>query len=451
MIVTHRALARRTFLRGVGATLALPLLDAMVPALGGAAARAVSTPVRRLGFIYLPNGVAMNATVNHWRPAGEGKAFEFSPILAPLAPFRDNLVVVSGLNQIQAQPFGDGNGDHTRASATWLNGVHPKKTEGSDLRAGITADQVAAEVLGKDTALPSLELIASDLDAVVGQCENSYSCTYLNTLCWRTPTMPLPMENDPRAVFEHLFGDGGTSAERLSRAQKNRSLLDWVTDDLKKLNRSLGAADRTRVGEYTDAVREVERRIQRAEKQADVSTLPPVLERPLGVPSRFDEYVKLMFDLQVLAYQADITRVSTFMLGRELNSRSYPEIGVSEPHHGLSHHGNRPAQLAKYAKVNTFQSELFAYYLEKLRSTRDGDGTLLDSSLLLYGSGLGNPNEHLHTDVALVVAGGIKGGRHVVYPLRDEVPMTNLLVSMLDRVGVSADRLGDSTGSRIDL
>jgi hypothetical protein len=451
MIVTHRALHRRTFLRGVGASLGLPLLDAMVPALSAAAARAVTTPVPRLGFIYIPNGVAMNATINYWRPKGEGAAFEFSPILTPLAPFRDNVVVVSGLNHIQAQPWGDGNGDHTRATATWLNGVHPKKTEGADLQAGITADQIAADVLGRDTALPSLELIASDLDVVAGQCENSYSCAYLNTLCWRTPTTPLPMENDPRAVFERLFGDGGTAAERLSRARKNRSLLDWVTDDLNRLNKSLGSGDRARVSEYVDAVREVERRIQRAEQQADGSALPEVLARPLGVPARFDEYVKLMFDLQVLAYQADITRVSTFMLGRELNSRSYPEIGVSEPHHGLSHHGNRPPQLAKYAKVNTFQSELFAYLLERLRSTRDGDATLLERSVLLYGSGLGNGNEHLHTDVALVVAGAIKGGRHLVYPLRDEVPMTNLLVSVLGKVGVNVERLGDSNGRIVDL
>ncbi len=447
MFISKVALPRRTFLRGVGATLALPLLDAMVPALT-AQAQTAARPNRRLGFIYLPNGVARNFTgINYWTPLGEGQSFEFSPILKPLESFRDRMVVVSGLAQHQADAHDDGaNGDHTRGTSSWLTGVHPKRTEGADIRNGISADQIAAAEIGKDSALPSLEL-AIDLNFLGGQCENSYACAYMNTLSWSSPTTPLPTENNPRIVFSRLFGDGGTAEQRQARARENRSILDSVMADLSRLQGSLGPSDRTKVADYVDSVREVEQRIQRVEKR-NTSELPDLLHQPTGIPERFDEHVKLMYDLQFLAYRADITRVVTFMLGRELNFRTYPEIGITEGHHGLSHHQDNPNQLAKYAKLNTYQTELFGWFLEKLKSTPEGDGTLLDHSLFLYGAGLSNPNLHAHYDLPLVLvgraAGQLKGGRHLVY--KQETPMTNLLLSMLDKVGVRPEKLGDSTG-----
>ena len=450
MFVSKRHLPRRTFLRGVGATLALPLLDAMVPALT-AQSRTAAQPLRRLGFIYMPNGVARNFSgINYWTPLGEGTSFEFSQILKPLEPFRDRMVVVSGLAQHQADAHDDGaNGDHTRGTSSWLTGVHPKRTEGADIRNGISADQIAAAGIGKDTALPSLEL-AIDLNFLGGQCENSYACAYMNTLSWSTATTPLPTENNPRIVFERLFGDGGTSEQRLSRARENRSILDSVMADLTRLQNSLGPSDRTKVTDYVDSVREVERRIQRVE-QRNASDLPD-LNQPSGIPERFDEHVKLMYELQWLAYRADVTRIVTFMLGRELNFRTYPEIGITEGHHGLSHHQDNPNQLAKYARLGTYQAELFSWFLEKLKSTPEGDGTLLDHSLFLYGAGLSNPNLHAHYDLPLVLvgsaAGQLKGGRHIVY--KQETPMTNLLLSMLDKVGVRTEKLGDSTG-RLEL
>ena len=447
MFITKKHLPRRTFLRGMGATLALPLLDAMVPALSAMAATP-GRPVRRLGFIYLPNGVAMNFKgVNYWKPKGVGADFEFSPILTPLSEFRDRLVVLSGLTHHQADVLQDGaNGDHTRGTSSWLTGVHPRHTEGADVLNGISADQIAAGEFGKETALPSLEL-ATDLNYLAGSCENGYSCVYMNTLAWSLPTRPLPTENNPRVVFERLFGDGGTSAERLAQAREHRSILDSVAEELGRLIRTLGPDDRTKVGDYVDSVREVERRIQNIETHAATSL--PTLERPMGIPDRFDEHVKLMFDLQWLAFQADITRVATFMLGRELNFRTYPEIGITEGHHGLSHHSDDPAKLARYAKLNTYQAQLFASFLEKMRSTPDGDGSLLDHSLFLYGASLSNPNLHAHYDLPLlVVGGGLKGGRHLAYSL--ETPMTNLLLTVLEKSGVRAERLGDSTG-RLEL
>jgi hypothetical protein len=450
MFITKKALPRRTFLRGVGAALGLPLVDAMVPAMS-ALAQTPARAVRRLGFIYLPNGVARNFTgINYWTPAGEGTGFELSPILSPLAPYRDRLLVISGLAHHQADAFDDGaNGDHTRSTASWLTGVHCKRTEGADVRNGVSADQIAASRLGRDTALPSLEL-AIDLNFLGGQCENSYSCAYLNTLAWSSATTPLPTENNPRIVFERLFGDGGTPEQRLAQARRNASILDSVLDDLARLRASLGPRDRSAVGEYLDSVREVERRIQAIEAR-DASELP-TLERPRGVPDRFDEHVKLMYELQWLAFRSDATRVVTFMLGRELNFRTYPEIGITEGHHGLSHHQDNPAQLAKYARLNTYQTELFAWFLDKLQSTPEGDGTLLDHSLLLYGASLSNPNLHAHYDLPITVVGGgagtLKGGQHLVF--REETPMTNLLLSLLDKVGVHAETLGDSTG-RLDI
>jgi hypothetical protein len=444
MIITRKALPRRTFLRGVGATLALPLLDAMVPALSAAAAGAANPP-RRLGFIYLPNGVAMNFKgVNYWTPSREGADFELSTILSPLAAFRKEMLVVSGLNHHQADVLEDGaNGDHTRSTSTWLTGVHPKHTEGADVQNGPSADQIAAAVLGTDTSLPSLEL-ALDLNYLAGNCENGYSCVYMNTLSWSSPTTPLPTENNPRVVFERLFGDGGTPAQRSTQSRENLSILDSVTDDLRRLLRTLGPADRTTVDGYVDSMREIERRIQSAEKTSATSVLP-TLDRPMGIPERFDDHVNLLYDLQWLAFRADITRVVTFMLGRELNFRTYPEIGITEGHHNLSHHGDRAEQLAKYATVNAYQARLFAGFLDKLRATPDGDGTLLDHSMFLYGAGLSNPNLHAHTNLPLAVfGGGVKGGRHMVCPAN--TPMTNLLLSMLDKSGIPVETLGDSNG-----
>jgi len=448
MIIRKIALPRRTFLRGMGTVLGLPLLDAMVPALSAMVPPEAAT--RRIGFIYMPNGVAKNSTIDYWTPASEGKDFELSQMLAPLEPFRDRMVVVSGLDQNQAETGNDGaSGDHTRGTSSWLTGVYPKRTEGADVRNAVSADQIAVSVLGKDTALPSLEL-AIDLNFLAGQCENSYSCVYLNTLAWTSPTTPLPTENNPRIVFERLFGDGGTAERRAAQARQNQSILDSVLDDLHRVERRLGPGDRTRVTEYVDAVREVERRIQGAEGRAETEL--PTLDRPKGIPERFDEHVKLMYELQWLAFRADLTRVVTFMLGRELNFRTYPEIGVTEGHHGLSHHQDRPEQIAKYAKVGVYQAQLFAGFLEKLQSTSEGDGTLFDHSLFLYGAGLSNPNTHAHTDLPLLVVGGrdsrIEGNRHLVF--RGQKPMTNLLLSLLDRVGMHADTLGDSNG-RIEL
>ena len=444
MIITRKTLPRRTVLRGLGAALALPLLDAMTPPLAGLVGRA-ATPVRRLGWVYIPNGMSMGA----WTPPADGP-LELSPTLSPLAPFRDRMVVLSGLAQGQAEALGDGNGEHTRATATWLNGVHPKETEGADVRAGMTADQIAAAQLGRETPLPSLEL-AIDRDFLVGNCENGYSCIYMNTIAWRTPTTPLPMENNPRVVFERLFGEGGSTAERRTQFRKDRSILDAIADDLHRLEREVGAGDRARVTQYLDAVRAIERRIQLSER-SDAEL--PSLDRPVGIPESYTEHVGLMFELAALAWQADITRVFTFMLGRELNGRAYPEVGIPESHHGLSHHRNDPEKLAQLAKINTFHVTLFRDFLETLAATPDGDGTLLDQSLLLYGAALSDSNKHLHYDLPLLLAGGsggqLEGGRHLRYP-RD-TPMTNLLVSQLDKAGIRLDDgLGDSNGALPEL
>ena len=441
MSVTRNALPRRTFLRGAGAMIGLPLLDAMVPTF---ASEAPST--KRLGFVYLPNGVAKNFTgIDYWTPQGAGASFELSPILKPLAPYRDRLTVISGLVQKTAEANADdAGGDHTKATASWLTGVRCKRTEGADIENGVSADQIAASALGRETALPSLEL-SIDLTMLAGMCDSSYSCVYLNTLSWRSPTTPLPTENNPRIVFERLFGNGGTAAERTALARQNRSILDYVRADFGRLTRSLAPVDRFHVDEYLESVREVERRIQKVASFGDQAGLP-TLERPLGIPERFDEHVKLMYELQWLAFQADLTRVVTFMLGRELNFRTYPEIGLTQGHHTLSHHMERPDLIERYARLNTYQTDLFAWFLNKLASTREGNGTLLDSSLFMYGASLSNPNLHAHFDLPIALIGGPAGagGGHSVQP-RD-TPMSNLLLTVLDRVGVPAETLGDSTG-----
>jgi hypothetical protein len=443
MIITKKCLSRRAMLRGIGATLALPLLDGMVPALS-ALAKTAAGGVKRLGVIYTPNGMNML----QWLPVGEGTGFTFSPILEPLSPFRDQLVVVSGLADRYGWPQGDeGTGDHARASATFLTGVHVKKTEGADIQGGVSMDQIAAQTLGRNTQLASLELALESVE-FLGACDAGYSCAYANTIAWRSPTTPLPMENDPRAVFERLFGASDTTdaASRLGRIQKERSILDAVIEDVIDLQRTLGPRDRTKMVEYLDAIRDVERRIQKAEEQSAREL--PVVEQPAGIPGTFESHARLMFDLLTLAFQTDMTRVATFMLGHEVSGRSYPEIGVPDSHHPVSHHQNYPEKLAKLAKINTFHVEQFAYFLEKLRSTPDGDGSLLDRSILLYGSGISDSNVHLHDNLPLLLAGGgaagIQGGRHLQYA--KDTPVTNLYLSMLDRVGVAVENIGDSSG-----
>ena len=437
MILTKMALPRRTFLRGMGATLALPLLDAMVPALT-AAARTPANPVKRLGFVYLP----MGAAPGQWSPAGEGAITELSPILGPLTPYLNQITVLSNLEHKNAYAAGN----HATANCTFLSGVRAKFTDGSDYQMGVTADQIAAQQLGKDTLLPSLEL-ATDFNYVVGNCDNGYACVYMNTLSWSSPTTPLPTEADPRVVFERMFGDGGSVAERQADLRKSGSILDWVLGDMAQLQRKLGPGDRTKVNEYLDSLREIERRIQRAEK---ISANDPTatIERPIGAPQAWEDHVKLMFDLQVLAFQADITRVISFQLAREVSTRTYPQVGVPEAHHPTTHHQNDPEKLAKLAKINQYHATLFAYLLDKLKNTKDGDGTLLDHTMYLYGSGMGNPDVHDHSKLPILVAGGgsgsMKGGRHINYA--QPTPLSNLLLTMLNKAGIESESFADSTG-----
>ena len=448
MFITQKSLPRRTVLRGMGATLALPLLDAMVPALTAAATTA-ARPVRRAGFVYIPNGAVIDEAAHGfdaWSPIGEGKSFELSTILKPLENVRDRLVVVSGLDHPMARSMGDGAGDHARGTATWLTGVHPKKTEGIDVRAGTTVDQIIAADFGRETRLPSLE-VSLESPERVGNCEVGYSCQYLYTISWRTPTTPLPMENNPRVVFERLFGEGGTAAERLAERQRDRSILDWVTGDIADLRRQLGASDQQRVAEYLDSVREVERRIQMSESQGDTLSLelPP---QPMGIPDSFEDHIKLMYDLMTLAYQADITRVAAFQISYETSSRTYPQVGVANSHHSLSHHAQNEENIEKLVKINTYHVEMLAYFLEKLKATPDGDGNLLDNSLLLYGGSMSDGNDHSHYPLPCLLAGGaagrLEGGRHLRY--EGGPAMTRALLNVLDLMDVQADGFSEATG-----
>jgi Protein of unknown function (DUF1552) len=437
MFLTRKALPRRTFLRGVGATLALPLLDSMLPALSAKTAK--SPP--RFGFIYIANGVIQD----QWNPKSEGAGFDLPPILKPLGALREDVNILSGLAHLQADTFGDGTGDHPRASAAWLTGVHAydRTQPGVEVRLATTADQIIAQQIGQGTRLPSLELTVDF--PTQGSCDSG-DCFYINTVSWRNPTTPNPAEAHPRVVFERLFGDGGSAAQRAARDKSTGSILDSVTEEVSSLSRSLGAGDRTKLTEYLDSVREIEQRIQNTETQgAQTIELP---DRPVDVPDTFDEYTKMMLDLQALAFRADITRVFSMIMARELSTRTYAAIGVPEQHHAVSHHRNDPDLIARKAKIDTYHVGLLAYFLDKLKASPDGDGSVLDHSLILYGGGMGNGNLHRHTDLPCLLAGKLGGqfktGRHLAYP--ENTPMTNLLVTVLDKAGVRTEKLGDSTG-----
>jgi hypothetical protein len=439
MIILKKALPRRTFLRGVGASLALPLLDAMVPAMT-AQAKTPAAPVRRLGFVFMP----MGCDISRWTPPGDDKLGELSPTLSSLAPVKGHVSVVTNTELKLAYP-----GTHATSNSAFLSCTRAKHTESNDYYLGTTADQIAARQIGRETQLPSLEL-AMDMMQTVGQCDNGYACVYQNNLSWSSPTTPLPAEAHPRLVFEMLFGEGGSKADRQASLRRRASLLDFVKDDIARLERTLGPSDRAKVGRYLDSVREVERRIQKAE--ADVADNPlPDLDRPVGAPGAYADHARLMFDLQVLAMQGDVTRVITFQLARETSNRTYPEIGVPDPHHPLSHHGNDPEKIAKIAKINQFHVSLFAEFLCKLKATKEGDGSLLDHSLILYGSGMGNPNVHDHINLPILVAGGaaggMKGGRHIRF--NNATPLANLHLALLNKVGVHLDKFADSNG-RVD-
>ncbi|MEQ1897198.1 MAG: DUF1552 domain-containing protein [Vicinamibacterales bacterium] len=443
MILTQKHLARRTILRGVGATLALPLLDAMVPA-HAAMRTTAANPVRRLGAVYVPMGVNMA----QWTPKRTG-ALELTPTLQTLAPFKQNLLVVTGLDMDTAVPGAeDGGGQHSRVQSSWLTGVHAKKTDGPGFEAGTTMDQFVARAMESETQFASLEMGLESVD-LVGACEIGYTCAYTGTLSWRTPKTPLPMETNPRVMFERLFGDSGTTdtRTRLARDQKNKSLLDSVQQSITRLQKGIGPSDNAKLTDYLESVRDIERRIQRAEEQAERDL--PVVEQPAGIPTSYEEHSRLMFDLWALAWQTDMTRVSTFMMARELSVRTYPDIGVNEPHHPLSHHQDNPEKLAKQAKLNVYHLKLFSYFLEKLAAMPDGDGSVLDHSMILYGSGMSNSNLHLPKNLPLVVigngAGQIRSGRHI--RAAAGTPVTNLQLTLIEKMGVRLDRFGDSTGT----
>src|SRR6478752_5456982 len=402
MFITKKHLRRRTFLQGLGAAVALPLLDAMVPAF---ASNVKPTP--RLGFVYVPHGMVMN----RFTPTTVGKNFAFNDITKPLEPFRNRLSIVSRLHHRAA----DSTAVHSLSPTTWLSGVRPKPTQGTDAYAGVTADQIAAQTIGQDNILPSMELAIEDHSGLIGACDRDYGCIYMNTLSWRTPTTPMPMEINPRKVFERMFGQGGSAEDRLARIEGDRSILDAVMKEATGLQAKLGAQDRVKIGEYLENVREIERRIQKASQQVDPNMKLP--EQPAGIPFSYEEHVGIMYDLLALAYQANVSRVFTFMMAREVSNRTYPQVGVSDGHHATSHHQNRADKIEKLVKIQTYHLTLFSKFLQKLNTTKDGDGTLLDHSLILYGSNMSNSNAHNHFPLPTLVVGGasdnMKGGRHI--------------------------------------
>ncbi len=443
MMITKKSLPRRTFLRGLGAAVSLPLLDAMIPSMT-VAAQTVAAPskLRRIGYVYMP----MGCDVTRWTPPNADTLDELSPTLSPLTKVKDSVTAITNLELKNAYP-----GTHATSNSAFLSAVTAKRTESTDYFLGTTVDQIAAQAIGQKTQLPSLEL-AMDLLATVGQCDNGYACVYQNNLSWSSPTTPLPAEAHPRIVFETLFGEGGSVAQRKANLAKRASLLDSVTEEIARLKNTLGPSDQNKLTQYLDSIREVERRIQQAESTTSDNPLPD-LDRPKGVPAAYADHAKLMFDLQLLAFQGDITRVITFQLARETSNRTYPEVGVSDPHHPLTHHGNDPDKIAKVAKINQFHVSLFADFLEKMQATPEADGTLLDHSLYLYGSGMGNPNIHDHTNLPILVAGGaagnMRGGRHIRYD--KPTPLANLHLTLLNKAGVNLDSFADSNGQVDEL
>jgi hypothetical protein len=441
-----RQLPRRSFLKGLGTVVALPVLESMLPASSLASSKASGVPApfpKRAAFLYVPNGVNMT----DWTPKAVGSDFELPEILEPLEPHRQDLLVLSGLTHDKGRPNGDGAGDHARASASFLTGAQPRKTAGADIKAGVSVDQIAAQKIGENTRFASLEL-GTDKARLAGNCDSGYSCAYSFNISWKGEATPLPPETDPRHVFDRLFGNGLTGEEAEARANRDRyhkSILDFVLDDAKRLKSNLGYTDRRKLDEYLTAVRELERRIERAN---GFDGPAPDYARPTGVPKSYEQHLRFMFDLLVLAFQTDSARVSTFILAHDGSNRPYPFIGVSDGHHDLSHHGNDEQKKAKIAKINRFHVNQFAYFLEKLKSIKEGEGTLLDNCMVVYGSGLGDGNAHNHDNLPVVLAGKgggtIATGRHVRYP--KETPMTNLYLSMLDRLGAPTERIGDSTG-----
>jgi hypothetical protein len=440
MIITGKHLRRRTFLKGMGATLALPMLDAMTPAL---AATSRFSAKSRLAFTYVPNGIVMA----DWTPKAVGAGYELTRVLQPLAPYRGQMLVLSGLAHENGKALGDGPGDHARAGASYLTGVHPRKTAGADIQNGISVDQVLAQQIGSETRFASLELGCDD-SRTVGNCDSGYSCAYTNSLAWRGPTTPMPPETNPRLVFERLFGDIDTSVPADVRARRlmyRRSILDLVNDRAAKLSGQLGPSDRRKLDEYLSSIREIELRIQKAEQ--DPTGLTPGIDKPTGVPVMYADYVNLMFDLHLLALQADQTRIVTMMMGREGSMRTYPEIGVADPHHPLTHHRGNQEWIERVAKINELHMQLFAGFVGKLKATPDGDGTLLDHTTIVYGSGLSDGNRHTHDDLPVLIVGegsDFRMGSHVSYP--KGTPMTNLFLTLLDKMGARVESLGDSTG-----
>jgi hypothetical protein len=437
-MTTQKLLDRRTVLRGLGTAMALPMMEAMLPT--ARAAEPAARP-KRLQIFYTPNGMIMKS----FTPEKAGRDYPLSPTLAPLEPYRNHFTVVTGLAHYNASALGDGPGSHGRSCGAFLTGAHPKRTEGSDLQCGISMDQVVAQRFGEATQLASLEL-GIDPPSLMGSCDVGYSCTYTNSLSWRSPTVALPVTVNPRDVFERLFGDGDAldDASRLAQLKRKASILDFVREDASRLSVRLGMSDRRKLDDYLESVRDVERRIQKAsEHSVDVDSSE--LTRPAGIPEAFADHARMMIDLQVLAMQADLTRVCSFMLGRELSNRTYPEAGVPDAHHMLSHHGGDPEKIAKLARINHLHMQHFAYYLERMSATKDGEGTLLDSTLVLAGASLGEPNDHDNMNLPVLVAGGgLPGNRHVVVP--KHTPMCNLMLSMIHALGIPLDKLGDSTG-----
>src|SRR6187399_2285767 len=432
IFVTKRSLSRRTFLRGAGATLALPFLDAMVPAL-----TAATQPRKRLGFVYVPNGVIVEQFV----PAKEGSDFEMTTILKPLEAFKDQLVVIS--NMVRAEP----SNNHAVSSGSWLTGTRPKRTDGPDFRIGTSIDQIVAQQIGQDTTFPSIEVATEDFSGLLGACDPGYSCAYMNTLNWASPTTPLPMEINPRVMFERMFGGGSTAEERMARMSTNRSILDFVASDLKDLQSGLGASDRSRLNDYLENVREIERRIQQAMTQTKIQADVPA--EPVGVPESFEEHVSLMYDLLAVAYQADLTRVFTFMVAREVSQRTYPNLGLTEPHHAISHHSNRPEQIVKHTRLNVYHMQLFARFIQRLHSTPDGDGSLLDHSLIAYGPGMSDGNGHTQGPIPIAIIGGgngsMRGNRHI--KTAPNTPHPNVMLSIGQKFDLELKSFGVSTGT----